>query len=66
MTLAILWDSPHSIPIQGDLTLFLVRCLDGIYQIWGVLDNGSVSSLDKPIQLDAKDLPTEIFNLEDI
>ena len=76
MTLAILWESEQAVDSLDTDTLLLVRLIrcysnlkkkSGIYEIWGVSDNGTVSHFNKPIPLSAVDLPNNVvFHLEDI
>ncbi len=74
-TLAILLEENQEIDVLD--TTLLVRHVKrhsnplteerGLYEIWGVSDNGTVSHFNKPIPLNAVDLPDNgVFNLEDI
>ena len=72
-TLAILWESEQAVDSLDTLLLVrLVKCYSnlkkksGLYEIWGVSDNGTVSHFNKSIPLSAVDLPNNVFNLEDI
>ena len=73
-TLAILWESEQAVDSLDTLLLVrLVKCYSnlkkksGLYEIWGVSDNGTVSHFNKSIPLSAVGLPkNEVFHLEDI
>ena len=65
-TLAMLYDGQSGIQIPKDITLFLVRGVKMMYEIWGVSNDGEISHLGKPIPLNGGYIPPDVSSLEDI